>query len=87
MTHLSGYALAAEGFTLNNDLLTSVGALIGSSGAILSYIMCQAMNRWGVESECVRDSVSVLRGGLALDMDYSLPCAMSASVGIPHLRY
>eukprot|EP00962_Isochrysis_galbana_P023342 scaffold7023_cov65-Isochrysis_galbana.AAC.1 len=50
----SGWALCAEGFMLDKPLLTTVGALIGSSGAILTHIMCVAMNR---------DIVSVLLGG------------------------
>ena len=48
----SGYALCAEGFMLGNDLLTVVGALIGSSGAILSYIMCKVRGQ-GVPTSCL----------------------------------
>jgi len=68
----SGWALCAEGFMLDNPLLTVVGALIGSSGAILTHIMCEAMNR---------DVVSVILGGFGTRSTSAGPTDMSIYEG------
>ncbi|MEC9093079.1 MAG: Re/Si-specific NAD(P)(+) transhydrogenase subunit beta [Planctomycetota bacterium] len=84
----SGWAAAATGFMLSNDLLIVTGALVGSSGAILSYIMCSAMNRsflsvilggFGVES-------GTMASGSAEDLTYQETSALETAESLANAR-